>query len=312
MNVRSRAVKLLSACTLLLVLAPVVAIAQGQTVRITGIVRDEANAIPLPGVPVEVVGTSFVAHSDVDGRYVLDVPPGKHQIKVLLEGYQERLINIEVADQRSVAADIGLTMKGLTETVVVQGQAVDLETSSAEAQLIERKQAPVITDNIGSQEMKDNGDRNAAAAMERVTGVSVVDNSYVFVRGLGERYSNTTLAGSVIPTTEPDKKVVPLDMFPTGLIDSVQVSKSYSPDKSAEFAGGLVQIMPIKLPSQSGRRPQLRNRLLHDFDRRRHSAQPAWEPRRLGIRQRRAGAASRDPVDEDRAPGHLHARRGVP
>ena len=250
MNVRSRAVKLLSACTLLLVLAPVVAIAQGQTVRVTGIVRDEANAIALPGVPVEVVGTSFVAYSDVDGRYVLNVPPGKHQIKVLLEGYQERLINIEVADQRSVAADIGLTMKGLTETVVVQAQAVDLETSSAEAQLIERKQAPVITDNIGSQEMKDNGDRNAAAAMERVTGVSVVDNSYVFVRGLGERYSNTTLAGSVIPTTEPDKKVVPLDMFPTGLIDSVQVSKSYSPDKSAEFAGGLVQIMPIKLPSQ--------------------------------------------------------------
>ncbi len=249
MNVRSRAVKLLSACTLLLVLAPVVGIAQGQTVRVTGVVRDEANAILLPGVPVEVVGTNVVAYTDVDGRYVLNVPPGKHVIKVLLEGYQERLINLEVGDQRSVAADIGLTMKGLTETVVVQAQAVDVETSSAEAQLIERRQAPVITDNIGSQEMKDNGDRNAASAMERVTGVSVVDNSYVFVRGLGERYSNTTLAGSVIPTTEPDKKVVPLDMFPTGLIDSVQVSKSYSADKSAEFAGGLVQITPIKFPS---------------------------------------------------------------
>jgi hypothetical protein len=98
--------------------------------------------------------------------------------------------------------------------------------------------------------MKANGDRDAASAMERVTGVSIVENSYVFVRGLGERYSNTTLAGSVLPTTEPDKKVVPLDLFPTGLIDSVQVNKSYSPDKSAEFAGGLVQIVPIKLPSQ--------------------------------------------------------------
>jgi TonB-dependent receptor len=70
------------------------------------------------------------------------------------------------------------------------------------------------------------------------------------VRGLGERYSNTTLAGSVLPTTEPDKKVVPLDLFPTGLIDSVQVNKSYSPDRSAEFAGGLVQIVPMKLPTQ--------------------------------------------------------------
>jgi len=72
----------------------------------------------------------------------------------------------------------------------------------------------------------------------------------VFVRGLGERYSNTQLSGATLPTTEPDKKVVPLDMFPSGLLDSVQVAKSYSPDKSAEFAGGLVQVNPIKLPNR--------------------------------------------------------------
>ena len=241
--------KILSVCALALVLTPLIASAQQRSVRITGVVRDEANAIALPGVPVEVVDTKETAYTDVDGRYTLQVPPGQHQLRVVLEGYQERLINIETGQERALTADIGMAMNRLSETVVVQAQAVDVETSSAEAQLIERRQAPVITDNIGSQEMKDNGDRNAAAAMERVTGVSVVDNSYVFVRGLGERYSNTTLAGSVIPTTEPDKKVVPLDMFPTGLIDSVQVSKSYSPDKSAEFAGGLVQITPIKLPS---------------------------------------------------------------
>jgi hypothetical protein len=220
-----------------------------QTVRVVGVVRDEANAIALPGVPVEVVGASEVVYTDVDGRYVVQVPPGTHQIKVLLEGYQEKLISVEVMD-RPVTVDIGLTMTRFAETVQVTAETINVETSSAEAQLIERKQAPVITDNIGAQEMRDNGDRDAASAMERVTGVSIVENSYVFVRGLGERYSNTTLAGSVLPTTEPDKKVVPLDLFPTGLIDSVQVNKSYSPDKSAEFAGGLVQIVPIKLPSQ--------------------------------------------------------------
>ena len=117
--------------------------------------------------------------------------------------------------------------------------------------MVERKAAPVITDNLGSQEMKKNADTDAAAAMSRVTGMSVVDNQYVFVRGLGERYSNTTLSGSTLPTTEPDKKVVPLDLFPAGLLDSVQVSKSYSPDRSAEFAGGLVQINPLKFPSRA-------------------------------------------------------------
>jgi hypothetical protein len=230
--------------------APPAARRAEQTVRVVGVIRDEANAIALPGVPVEVVGTEQVVYTDVDGRYVLQLTPGQHQVKVLLDGYDERTITVEAGTERTVTLDVGLTMSRFSETVTVTAQVTNVATSSAEAQLVERRQAPVITDNVGSVEMKQNGDSDAAAAMSRVTGLSLVDNQYVFVRGLGERYSNTTLSGSVLPTTEPDKKVVPLDLFPTGLIDSVQVIKSYSPDRSAEFAGGLVQIMPMKLPNQ--------------------------------------------------------------
>jgi TonB-dependent receptor len=221
-----------------------------ETVRIVGSVRDETNAIALPGTPVEVVGTPQVVYTDVDGRYILNVPGGTHQIKVALDGYQEKLVSITTGAERTMTLDIGIVMSRFAETVNVTGQSVDAETSSAAAQLVERRNADVITDNVGAQEMRANGDSDAAAALSRVTGMSVVDNQYVFVRGLGERYSNTTLAGSVVPTTEPDKKVVPLDLFPAGLIDSVQVAKSYSPDKSAEFAGGLVQIIPLKLPNR--------------------------------------------------------------
>jgi hypothetical protein len=237
------------ALCLTLILASVPAFGQERKTRVTGVVRDEANAIALPGVPVEVSGTGEVAYTDVDGRYLLDLSDGTHEIKVSLEGYQTRSVTVEVAG-RPVTADVGMTMSKLAETVTVTAELVNAETSSAAAQLVERKNAQVITDNIGSQEMKNNGDSDAATAMSRVTGLSLVDNQYVFVRGLGERYSNTTLAGSVLPTTEPDKKVVPLDLFPSGLIDSVQVAKSYSPDKSAEFAGGLVQIVPLKLPNR--------------------------------------------------------------
>ncbi|MEQ1869311.1 MAG: TonB-dependent receptor [Vicinamibacterales bacterium] len=219
-------------------------------IRVVGTVRDEQNAVPLPGVPVEVVGGEIV-YTDVDGRYVLQVPEGQHSIKVALDGYQEKLIALVATPaQRNVTLDVGLSMSSLTETVTVVGTAVNVDTSSASAQLVERKQAAVITDNLGSKDMRQNGDSDAASAMTRVTGISLVDNQYVFVRGLGERYSNTTLSGALLPTTEPDKKVVPLDLFPTGLIDSVQVSKSYSPDRSAEFAGGLVQIVPMKLPNR--------------------------------------------------------------
>ena len=224
-----------------------------QKVRVTGTVRDDSNAITLPGVPVEVSGAGQIVYTDVDGRYVLDLEPGAYQLKVGMEGYEERTVALELtAAQRNVVADVGLSMAKFAETVTVTAAApLDAITSTQEAQLIERRNAPVITDNLGSEEMKANADGDAAAAMSRVTGLSVVDNQYVFVRGLGERYSNTTLAGAVIPTTEPDKKVVPLDMFPAGLLDSVQVNKSYSPDRSAEFAGGLVQIVPLKLPRQA-------------------------------------------------------------
>jgi TonB-dependent receptor len=234
---------------LLIALPAVTAFAQ-QNVRLVGTVRDETNAISLPGVTVEVVDTKQVVYTDVDGRYVLDVPSGTHQLKVSMDGYQVKLISVDTGTQRTTTVDVGIVMSSFAETVEVTGQAVDAETSSAAAQLIERRNADVITDNLGAQEMRANGDSDAAAALSRVTGMSVVDSQYVFVRGLGERYSNTTLAGSVVPTTEPDKKVVPLDLFPSGLIDSVQVAKSYSPDKSAEFAGGLVQIVPLKLPNR--------------------------------------------------------------
>jgi TonB-dependent receptor len=227
------------------------AAAQARKVRVTGIVKDESNNITLPGVPVEVAGGETV-FTDVDGRYVLDLAPGAHELKVAMEGYEARTIKVDVAaGSRAIDANVGLTMTRFAETVQVTATgAVDSVTSSAEAQISERKSAAVITDNLGSQEMKKNADSDAAAAMSRVTGLSVVDNQFVFVRGLGERYSNTTLAGSTLPTTEPDKKVVPLDLFPAGLLDSVQVSKSYSPDRSAEFAGGLVQIQPLKFPSR--------------------------------------------------------------
>ncbi len=224
-----------------------------RKVRVTGIVRDESNNITMPGVAVEVVGQpDLTVYTDVDGRYILELPAGSYELRVAMEGYEPSVARVDVAaGARTVDANIGIAMAKFAETVTVRGDApIDAVTSSQEVQLIERKNAPIITDNLGAQEMRSNNDGDAAAAMQRVTGISVVDNQYVFVRGLGERYSNTTLSGATLPTTEPDKKVVPLDMFPSGLLDSVQVAKSYSPERSAEFAGGLVQVNPIKLPNR--------------------------------------------------------------
>lgn len=242
-------------CALLaaLLLLPVAAAAEAQTSatgRLTGRVIDATNAQPMPGVPVEVVGTSQITHTDLDGRWTLTLPTGAHRIKVALDGYAEKVIAVDVVAGEMAPINVGLAIAGITEAVTVTGSATQAETSSAAALMIERQRAPAITDNLGGQEMRLNADRNAAAALQRVTGLSVVDNQYVYVRGLGERYSNTTLGGATLPSTEPERKVVSLDMFPSGLLDNVSVVKSYTPDRSAEFAGGLIEIVPSKLPSR--------------------------------------------------------------
>ena len=293
-----------------LAVAQAVAPASAQTVRVTGVVRDETNAIALPGVPVEVVGTSQVVYTDVDGRYVLEVPPGTHQVKVLLEGYQEKI------DQRRgryrAHGDAGrrpdddrLRRDGHGDGAGDRRRRRRRPRRSSSS-ASRRRSSPTTS---ASQEMKKNGDSDAAAAMSRVTGLSLVDNQYVFVRGLGERYSNTTLAGSVLPTTEPDKKVVPLDLFPTGLIDSVQVSKSYSPDRSAEFAGGLVQIVPMKLPNQPVVDFSYGLSFYSTATGKSIPLSPLGSRDVLGLRRRRARAAGRHPGQQDRAAGHLHAGR---
>jgi outer membrane receptor protein involved in Fe transport len=223
----------------------------GATVRVAGRVLDSQNAVPLPGVTVELVGTDVVAYTDVDGRYVLDVPAGTHEIRVVLDGYEEQTIRVQAESGQPADVDVALRMAAFAEQVTVTADVVESAMSSAAAQLVERRRASVISDNLGASEMKQNADSNAAAGMQRVTGLSVVDDQYVYVRGLGERYSTTTLNGATLPTTEPDRRVVPLDLFPAGLLESVRVAKSFSPDQPGDFAGGVVEIQPLSLPSRA-------------------------------------------------------------
>jgi hypothetical protein len=220
--------------------------------KVRGKVIDEYNAITLPGAVVEVVGTTTLAYTDIDGVYELSVPPGSHKVKVSFSGYQEKVVEVRAEVGRPTTVDVALQLPTvqLSEQITVEGEATPAEASQAAA-MLERKKAGVISEALARDEMSKNADSDAAAAMTRVTGVSVVDGQYVFVRGLGERYSNTTLNGTVLPTTEPDKRVVPLDLFPTGLIDQVRIIKSYLPDKPAEFAGGLLEIEPINFPTQA-------------------------------------------------------------
>lgn len=121
---------------------------------------------------------------------------------------------------------------------------------SAAVLLEERKEASAVTEVLGAEQMSRSGDSSAAAAVRRVTGLTVVDGRFVYVRGLGERYAVSTLNGSSLPSPEPERRVVPLDLFPAGILSSVTVQKTYSPDLPAEFGGGVVQLRTKDIPEE--------------------------------------------------------------
>lgn len=146
-----------------------------KPVRVAGTVRDLQNAITLPGATVEVVGGTTMVLTDTDGRYVMELAPGAYELKVVMGGYQDRKVKLEVRASEAPKVDIGLAMKSFADEVTVEANT-NAVSSSAEAQLSARKGASVITDNMGSDDMKANGDADAASALARVTGLSIVDS----------------------------------------------------------------------------------------------------------------------------------------
>lgn len=232
----------------LLALAAAPALAQTPG-TIAGAVLDSQTGQPLRGVQIVIDGQSFDLKSDPDGRFQLKLSPGTYQLTFQLANYADAVIdNVVVTAGAVTEASTVLANKNLVTTIEVVEKAGSIG-ATAEAMLTERKLAAVVSDGMSSQEIRNTVASDAAGAVEKVTGVSIVDNGYVFVRGLGERYSSTMLNNAMIPTTEPEKRVVPLDLFPASLIDNIRVLKSYAPDLPGEFSGGVVQMKTVEFPT---------------------------------------------------------------
>ena len=132
------------------------------------------------------------------------------------------------------------------EEVVVKASRLK---GTASAVIEERKNQAFVADILGAEQISRTGDSDAAAALRRVTGLTLVDGKFIYVRGLGERYSSTQLNGAAVPSPDPTRSVIPLDLFPASIIESLSVQKSYSPSMPAHFGGGNVDIRLKTIPS---------------------------------------------------------------
>jgi hypothetical protein len=215
-----------------------------------GVVRSSNSKDTLIEAQINVAGLTKRALSDIDGRYRLELPPGTYQLRVAYELHKpKRLVNVVVKLGEVVRLDVDLEPdeRGVEELSAVEA---DVERGTTATQFMLRKNSAAASDSIGAQDIAKTPDRNAADSVRRVVGATVVDGRYVFIRGLGERYTNALLNGVPIPSPEPDRQAVPLDLFPALIISDITVAKTLTPDRPADFAGGSVDIHTRDLPPQ--------------------------------------------------------------
>lgn len=224
-----------------ILLVPSLAVAEG-TGFITGIIIDKETAEPLIEAGIEVVGAEKKTFTDLDGKYRLELPEGTYEIRTFYPLYQgQRVQNVSVKAGKATQLDLTLSPKAEQEIQVVE-VVVEPDKASEATQLLIRKKASAVTDSVSAETIAKQPDSDVAAIVERAPGITVVDDKFVYIRGLGERYTSSSLNDTGLPSTQMEKKVVPLDLFSADVLESVNVIKSYTPDLPGEFTAGLVQI----------------------------------------------------------------------
>ncbi len=211
------------------------------TVGVKGRITDSDSGAPLVGATIEVIhGGTGETSTDADGNFFLDLPPGRYELRISADLYRGvRVKGVTVrGGATSVNAKLGYDPNAI-EQVVVYGKA-DIRTESAG--LERRKRSAKVEDTISAQEIARSPDSNAGEAVKRVVSATIVDGKYVFIRGLGGRYSITLLNGVPLPSPDPDNPAVPLDIFPASLLANLTVVKSYSADLPGTFSGGALLI----------------------------------------------------------------------
>ncbi|RCL68363.1 MAG: TonB-dependent receptor [Cryomorphaceae bacterium] len=218
----------------------------------TGLVRgslidnDFQDPVPFANIIVKETGTGTT--TDFDGNYELELIEGNYTILFSFIGYETveiKDVNVNSSEPTIVNVTMNTLAQGLDEVVVSVSASTNTEKSVLEFQ----KQSISLVDGLSSQRIKSSGASNIASAVKSVPGVSVQGGKYVYVRGLGDRYTKSILNGVDIPGLDPDRNTIQMDIFPTNILDNVIVVKSASAEMPADFTGGIVDVITKEFPN---------------------------------------------------------------
>ena len=180
--------------------------------------------------------------SDFEGSYTINVVAGTYILEFSFVGYDtKRITDVVIGQNEEFILNTTLlpASNSLDEVIVTTTAKNNTEASV----LLIQKRAVNLIDGLSAQSIQKTGDSDLASAIKRIPGVSVQDGKFVYVRGLGDRYSKTLLGGLEVPGLDPDKNTLQLDIFPTNLLDNILINKSASADLNSDFTGGVVDVI---------------------------------------------------------------------
>ena len=222
---------------------------------IQGIVRARSNNEPIVGASISVLGTVLGSVSGEDGAFRVDrIPSGVYSVRIEMLGFKKKeIMNLDVqSDSATLHINILLEDAPLNMAeVVVQARANrELESSGIQSEF----QAKNIISVITAQTIDRSTDRTAADVLQRVSGMSLIrdqdEGRYVVMRGLAQQYNNTLVDGIKIPSPESNDRFLPLDIFPSGLFERIEVTKSLTPDVAGDAIGGSTNLLLREAPER--------------------------------------------------------------
>lgn len=217
--------------------------------RIAGLIIDEKGET-LPGAGIKIVELNKVVQSSVDGSYQLSLEPGTYTLEVSYISYQtKRITGVVIKSGETTNLDVALkaASSSLKEVLVTSS----FKKESVAGLYAQQKNAASVTDGISAEQIARTPDNNVGAVLKRVSGITTLDNKYVVVRGLTERYNQALIDGITMPNTDLNRRNFSFDVVPTELISSVVVNKTATPDVPAEFVGGQVMVNTLSIPNNN-------------------------------------------------------------
>lgn len=241
-------VKRLCAACLLVLLSTVAAIAQ----QISGKVIDKNDKSPLVGASVQVVGTSNIVVTDIDGKFeIKGLQQGRYDLEVKYISYKTQTVKGVETSGQGDAKEITIELQADEQTLKEVSVTGVARRNTDIAMLQVARNSQLIVSNVSAQEISRTQDSNAGEVIRRIPGVSIIDGQFVMVRGLSQRYNNVWINGGAAPSSEADSRAFSFDLIPSSQLDNMQIVKTPSPEYPADYSGGFVIINTKDIPSEN-------------------------------------------------------------